>query len=141
MRAFYETTSERRWWLGITGRAWLLTVLILVTIGAVTATLTAIAPWSGRAKAYRQQQSGDNRIAQNSQFFNLKAQYDADVLKIPVLKQAAQAGGTVEKTNLTGITFHCLDMVQQYAALSGSYISKDFKDAGLPAVLDAEACR
>jgi hypothetical protein len=117
----------------------LVVIGIIIGIFALTVGLSGIV---GKGNAHIQKENSTNRIDQNSQFYDLKSDYDATVNKIEVFKQAAAANPTDRQTqiDLTGVESHCLTVVGDYAAQSGKYISKDFKDADLPESLDASAC-
>lgn len=119
----------------------LLILGVVVLIAGGFALKVALSGPVGQGNAHIEKNNSTNRISQNSQFFDLKTDYDATVNKIPVYKEQAASGDPAAKVNLTGLESHCLDIVGQYEAASGKYISKDFKDAGLPESLDASACK
>lgn len=116
-------------------------VALVVLIGGGFLLKVALSGPVGRGNAHITKNDSTNRIGQNSVFFDLKTDYDQTVNKIPIYAAQAKTGNPQAQTNLTGLQSHCLDVVGQYEAASGKYISKDFKDAGLPESLDAEACK
>lgn len=99
------------------------------------------APWVGRADAYKQQQSANNRIQAQALFHDLYNEYQATVAKIPVYKNVTGEGNYQANANLVGLLSHCADVVGMYNAESSKYLTRDFKDFGLPASLDAAACK
>lgn len=120
--------------------AGLVVLALLLSVGGFLLKVALSGP-IGRGNAHIEKESSTNRIGQNSVFFDLKTDYDATVGKVPVYAEQAKTGDPVAKVNFSGLQSHCLDVVGQYAAQSGKYISKDFKDAGLPESLDPSACR
>ncbi|GAC1610332.1 MAG: hypothetical protein NVS3B26_16510 [Mycobacteriales bacterium] len=116
-------------------------VLLMLFIGGGFVLKTILAPATGRANAYQQQQSATNRIGQNSLFYDLKTDYNATVAKLPTYSAAAKTGDPAATTNLTGLQSHCADIVGQYASAAGKYLAKDFRDANLPESLDGSVCQ
>lgn len=116
-------------------------VLILIVVGIFAATV-GLSGIVGKGKGHITKNDSTNRIDQNSQFFDLKADYDATVAKVEIYKKAAAANPSDQQAqiDLTGVESHCLTVANDYKAQSGKYISKDFKDAGLPDSLDPAAC-
>lgn len=116
---------------------------IIAVVAIVWGLTVALAGPAGRTGGYLKQQSTDNRLFANGQFFDLKTDYDATVRKIPQYSADVHDKGAtqIQRTNLDGIIAHCLDDVSRYEAASGKYLSKDFKDAGLPVSLDPTACK
>jgi nitrogen fixation-related uncharacterized protein len=138
---FYESESPTRWFFGVWG--WIIACIVMIlVISAVLFGLGVVtAPWAGKGRAYQQQQSSNNRIFAQQQFQDLYNDYQATVAKIPTYIQLAKSGDTAATTNLAGLTSHCADVVGQYNAASGKYLTKDFRDANLPDQLDYNACK
>lgn len=122
-------------------RGFLIFVVTIIIIAGCWLAAVALSGPVGQGEAHIKKNNSDNRIGQNSVFFDLKNDYDQTVNKIPVYVEQAKSGDPAARTNLAGLRSHCLDVVGQYDAQSGKYISKDFKDAGLPVSLDPSACK
>jgi hypothetical protein len=121
-------------------------VVILVILGVIVisaggwALKVALSGAVGQGNSIITKNDSTNRISQNSVFYDLKTDYDATVAKIPVYAQAAKGGDVTAKTNLVGLRSHCITVTGEYAAQSGKFVARDFKDTGLPESLDPAAC-
>lgn len=112
----------------------LVVVIWLVVMGFV-GLRTASAGILGRASAHRQIESGTNRISQYEHFFNLSADYQSDVQQLHVA-ETEQLGQQV----ITGISFHCIGLSNQYNADAQEYTRNQFLSSQLPTRLDSAAC-
>lgn len=151
--SFYNTNSEKRWWFGLTGRVWLLIVVVAVTIAGVsiafTVGKTATSNFRGKQGATQQKNSTGNRVFQQQAFEQKYADFNGDIAKIreagAVLTQdtAQHADATTlqqDRTDLVGISNHCISVAEDYNAQTQFYLAKDFLDAQLPASLDPTKC-
>lgn len=102
--------------------------------------------------------SSDNFISAQAGFVRDNEEFKADLLKIKDAKQAVvsfesvhpSSNGTLYDPNaeqdqnlhttLTGLTQSCQSVAADYNTRSGSYLSQDFKTAGLPDHLDPAQC-
>lgn len=140
---WYDSDEPRRWFWGIT--RWVVGLLVLslsiTLLGWAFGVWTA--PWKGRGDAYKQQQSGDNRIFAQQQFHDLYQDFQATLAKIPIYNDQAKANpnDTAVQTNLTGLVAHCTDVAAQYNAAASKYLTKDFRDANLPPNIPPSQCR
>lgn len=151
---FYDDPypSEKRIWAGVTGRV-ILFVIIVAVLAGIGATITwavstGTAPVRGKAGAYQQKESANNRVFQQANFEKLNGDYQADLTQIKL----AQA--TVDKatkandvqlegeasTDLVGVQSHCVQVATTYNAQANSYLAKDFLSADLPTTLNQQAC-
>lgn len=143
---------------------WFLTVAVIVCTGMlVTVVLwgTGVwaAPWKGKGDAYQQKYSSSNWVSAQQGFHQ---KYN-DVQGFRVKLQAARAdladfdakhpnvgNGTPydpllnTRTNLqttvTGLSQQCQTTVQDYNTDAQSYLTEEFRDAGLPATLEPTTC-
>lgn len=154
MPPFYDQDhpSEARIWAGVSGRVLVLIGSVLLLIGAVTtivwAVSTGTAPVRGKAGAFQQQQSANNRVFQQANFEKLNADYQADLTTIKIDMRAiseAQKNNDIQmlgqsQVDLVGVEAHCAQIADSYNAQGHSYLAKDFMTADLPPTLDGEAC-
>jgi len=100
------------------------------------------APVKGAGDAYKQKESASNRIVQQAQFEDLKAEYDSTLVKIKPAKQALERDpdSQIKNTELTGLVNYCIEVAGEYNAESRKYLAADFKAIDLPATLDRNAC-
>lgn len=140
--------------------------IITCAIGAVVLALIGVGIWSmtvvsaptvGQGEAYKQINSGTNRLAQYDHFFAL----DADIQSQAVNAAAAQAqldafnkqyppsssapfSVTEQRSNLlsnaTGLVQLCTSNVNQYNNDAASYTKGQFLDAKLPSSENTGAC-
>ena len=140
---WYDSDDPTRvaWGIGRTVAVVVGFIVIIILIGTLLAWGFGIvtAPWQGKGSAYKQQQSGTNRVFAQQLFHELYNDYQATVAKIPIYKEQASTSYQAQ-TNLTGLESHCNDVVAQYNAASNKYLTKDFKDANLPVALSYESC-
>lgn len=146
--AWYNSDNPDRVARGFAGRAALWTVAIVVFMGAVSVVLYLFGVFAsgpkGRLDQRVQQNQVGNRVFQQQHFEDLKAQYDADLGKIPLYKQAAGNDPT-SQTNLVGIVSNCLETATTYNQDGMKVLATDsggtqFKTADLPENLDPKAC-
>ena len=142
-KSFYETESEPRWWFGIFGRV----VLAIVLLGAISIGLYLFGVFSsgvkGRLDQRVKQNEVGNRIFQQQHFEDLKAQYDADLAKIPLYKK--EATDPTSQTNLLGVVSNCVETATTYNQDSQKVLATDsggtqFKTADLPETLSTTEC-
>lgn len=142
---------------------WFWTVAIVVVTGvAVTAALwvtgVATAPWKGKGDAYQEKHSSGNWVAAQRAFHQQYNDVQGYKAKIAAAKQelaAVQAqyptsNGTPydpgaqqvanARATLTGLTQQCQNTVTGYNTDAQSYLTQDFRDAGLPERLDPAEC-
>ena len=100
------------------------------------------APVKGAGDAYKQKESASNRIVQQAEFEDLKAEYDDTLAKISVARKAAKQNpdSQIKQTEYTGLVNYCVDVAGDYNAESRKYLAADFKAIDLPAELDRTAC-
>lgn len=133
------------------GVLWVLGLLVLCAAvgGAVWAFNTGTASVQGKAGAFRQKESAENRLFAQQDFEQLSADIDGYVAKVVVAKRALkddQAAGAaaeqlqIDRTNVSGTQGVCIDAVQQYNADSHKYLLRDFKSAGLDATRSVGEC-
>lgn len=138
---YWDEHPARATALGI-GAGWLI-VIALIVLGVITTLAlwaggVLFAPVAGRANAYQQQQSGNNRIFAQQHFEQLYADIQAADRKIGPAEAAVQAnpGSSYYQTNLDGLENICIDDVQQYNQDAHKYLLKDFRTADLPPQID-----
>lgn len=100
------------------------------------------APVKGAGDAFKQKESASNRIVQQAEFEDLKAEYDDTLAKIPVAKKALKQNpdSQIKNTEYTGLVNQCISVAGDYNAESRKYLAADFKAIDLPAQLDRTAC-
>lgn len=100
------------------------------------------APIKGKGDAFKQQQSGANRIVQQAKFEDLYNEYRDSLAKIKPAKQALKQNpdSVIKNTELTGLVNYCIDVAGDYNAESEKYLAADFKRIDLPYELDRDAC-
>ncbi len=137
---------------------WVVVLGILVT-ALLWGTGVVTAPWKGKGDAYIQKNSADNWVAAQRTFHQEDNDYTADLGKIRDAKAALatfetgakpdpnsiaafqwQQQDTNLRTDLTGLEQGCQQVAANYATDAQSYLTESFRDAGLPATLDAAAC-
>jgi hypothetical protein len=134
-------------------------VLIVATGAALWGFGVFTSPLKGKGDAYQQKNSSSNWVNAQRGFHDLSNKFDTFKAQIVDAKQAladvqAQyptSNGTPydpgaqqvanARTTLTGLQQQCQNVTQQYNTDSQAYMTKDFKDAGLPEKLDPAACR
>lgn len=137
---------------------WLVVLGVLVTV-LLWGTGVVTAPWKGQGDAYIQKNSADNWVAAQRTFHQENNDYTADLVKISDAKAARarfEAGpkpdpNTISgfqwqqqdsnlNTDLSGLRLACQQVAANYTTDAQSYLTESFRDAGLPATLDAAAC-
>lgn len=135
---FYETENEARWMGGIT--KWgIFAVLLVVGLGALVWALTVgTAETKGKGDAFRDKQSGTNRVQAQEEFEDRYQEILAADRRIDTLAQAAKAdpSSSVAKQNLTGAVTYCQTIVGEYNAEARKYSKGDFRAADLPSEID-----
>lgn len=131
--------------LGFGGLAAIAVAIILLIAGAVWGGSVLLSDVLGSGNAIKQKNSATNRIEQQAHFEDLAAEYDGYLVKIKLSKAALAGASTtldkqIARTNLQGISQACVDDAQEFNAASRKYLARDWKSAGLPATLDANAC-
>jgi hypothetical protein len=117
-------------------------------------------PFKGKGDAYQEKNTSENWVAAQRAFHQEKNDYDAYLVKIAGAKDdvktfeeahpqlgngtpydpIAQQDGNLH-TTLQAVQQQCVNVATQYNTDSQSYLTQDFKDAGLPESLDLTACR
>lgn len=137
--------SRRR----IIGEVWLWLILATVTIAAISIGLWAFGVFTsnvaGAGGAIRQKNATVNRVQKQEMFEQLAADYDGYLIKIAAAVTAVktttdETDKALRQTELVGLKQVCVDAAQQFNAESHKYTSRDWKSAGLPGSLDAQAC-
>jgi hypothetical protein len=139
-------------WFGVIG-------LVVVTVAVLWGTGVLTSWFKGKGDAYQQKNSSSNWVNAQRNFHQLENSFetyktqvaDAKAALAEVQKQYPTGNGTPydpgaqqvanARTTLTGLTQQCQNVVTQYNTDSQSYLTQDFKDAGLPEKLDPAACR
>lgn len=145
-------------------KIWFWTVGILLFTGlAVTAVLWGLgvwtAPWKGKGDAYQQKNTSANWLSAQRGFHQQLNSYETFKTQIvdakqnlaDVRAQYPSSNGTPydpgaeqvanARATLQGLTQQCQNVTTAYNTDSQSYLTQDFKDAGLPDKLDPAACR
>jgi hypothetical protein len=136
-----------------------ITLIVVVLLAALWGTGVLTAPWKGKGDAYVKQQSADNWVAAQRTFHQQNNDFTADLGKIKGARQELsqfeggakpdpnsisgfqwQQQDTNLRTTLTGLTQNCQQLAADYDTNAQSYLTKEFRDAGLPDTLDAAAC-
>jgi hypothetical protein len=141
--------DEERFWASATAR-WTLGILALVLIcgGIVWAASVGTSDVKGRGDVHKANNSAINRIQQQANFVQTKADYEGALAKIKVARSSLAAANKANdkkaisqrQVELDGLVQNCIDTAQQYNADSGKITAKDWKDSGMPETLDPSKC-
>lgn len=137
-KPWYETENEPRWMGGIGKWAVFGTLLVVGLIALVWALNVGTAEQRGKGDAFRQKQSGTNRVISQERFEDMYQDILAADRRIEVMADAAKADpqSNVAKVNLTGAINYCIQAVADYNAESRKYSAGAFRAADLPAKID-----
>lgn len=143
-----------------TTKIWFGIAALLVVTAIVLWGTGVLGSWfKGKGDAYQQKNSSANWVAAQRNFHQLENSFETFKVQVAdakqtlddVQKQYPTSNGTPydpgaqqvanARTVLTGLTQQCQNTVTQYNTDSKSYLTQDFKDAGLPEKLDPAACR
>jgi len=145
-KPWYDSDNPTTVVRGFSWRAgvWIaLAVIFFAALGGLIWVLgVASSPVKGAGDAFKQQQSGTNRIAQQAFFEDTYADFESTVAKIQPAKDALKRDkdNPLLQEQLTGTINYCLDVVADYNAQSRKYLAADFKSIDLPAQLNRNAC-
>lgn len=119
--------------------------LIFALAGVIWGGSVLLSDVTGAGGAIKQKNSTVNRIQQQANFEDLVTTYQGYLVKVKLSKTALAAASTtidkqIAQTNLQGISQACVDTAQEFNADSAKYLARDWKSAGLPLTLDANAC-
>lgn len=145
------TTNKQDWRdsrhvMGLsTGWAVFGVALVFALAGAIWGGSVLLSNITGSGNAIKRNQSATNRIEQQANFEDLVTTYQGYLVKVKLSKAALSAASTtidkqIAQTNLQGISQACVDTAQEFNADSRKYLARDWKSAGLPLTLDANAC-
>lgn len=143
---WYDSDNPSTFVRGGTWRAmiWIVVVVLFFTFlgWGLWALGVFTSPIKGAGDAYKEQQSSNNRVFQQSFFEDTFADYESTVAKIGPAKDALKndKDNPLLQEQLTGTINYCLDVVADYNAQSRKYLAADFKSADLPVQLDRTAC-
>ena len=113
-----------------------------VALAATTALAIGGGVWlagpRGQADAYRNQQSGVNRVQAQQEFHRIIEDVRATDMKLDVFSKAAKANpdDKTAQQNMLGTQTYCLSRIAEYNSKSNEYNSKDFRDMELPDRID-----
>lgn len=131
---------------------------VLVISAALWALTVAASPIKGTGDAYAQKNGADNWVQAQTQFHNRDNTFRMYLGQIVDAKKAQVAwqtgphptdgiaaftdGQTGQQLGqvVIGLTQQCQKTATDYNTASQGYLSRDFKDAGLPYQLDPAAC-
>lgn len=134
----YADEHPLRYGASVIGVGWLAVVLVLALSGLIVLALWAggvlFAPVKGRADAYKQQQSGTNRIFAQQHFETLFGDIRSSDAKLDqaFADKTQNPTNTFFATTYTGLVNVCLDQVNTYNQDAHKYLDKDFLSADLP---------
>lgn len=119
------------------GMIWVLAVVVFFALisGAFFVGRTLLAEPAGRAGAYQQKESANNRIFAQQQFEELAAEITATQAKIAAAGKVRETSPEAE-IRYQGLISYCASTAAQYNAASRSYTTEQFKAADLPASYD-----
>jgi hypothetical protein len=140
-------------------RLWaVLIAAILVTAAIVWGVTVVVSGIKGQGDSVIHKNSSDNFISAQAGFIRDNEEFNTDLVKIrDAAKQVKDydaahptSNGTPYdpnaeydhdlRTTLTGLTQTCQNTAADYNTRSSSYLTEDFKDAGLPLKLDPAQC-
>lgn len=118
------------------------------------------APWVGKGDAYQQKNSAQNWVSAQKEFHQDQNDVTSDQANIAAAKKSlsdwqkanpapsndpiAYTQWSQQETNyqtaIVGPQQACRNSVQDYNTASESYLTEDWKDAGLPTTLDTSLC-
>lgn len=136
---YYESDNPNTVLRGGTWRGglWVLAVVVIAMVigGIILAINTLTASPRGKAEAYQQKESANNRIFAQQYFEQTSQDIQSTQVKIT---RAAKATNPTERDRIVlgGLQQYCSSMVAEYNAKSRSYTAQQFKAADLPATYD-----
>jgi len=147
MTKFYDSDSEARWWVGITGRIMLGLLLfgvlaVILTLGTLGWRYVFAGP-TGKVQKQEIIQNGTNQLTQQAEFEQLNADITAYGQKIVAAHEQAQAHPDDQRyqTIELGLVNTCNDAVAKYNALARTERAEAFRAADLPESINARvAC-
>lgn len=134
-------------------------VILFLLTALIWGGLTGFSYWWGQAGAVQQKNSTQNFIAAQKQFHEDQNDVQTDVVKIQAARQALNAHNaqpvpadslgayefeqetTSLQTTLTGLQQSCDNTVADYDTAAQSYLTENWRDAGLPPTLDPSVCQ
>lgn len=153
-----EDFEDRPLITGAKALLWVAAIGVLV-LAALWGFGVVTAPWKGKGDAYIQKNSAANWVAAQRTFHQEDNDYTTDLVKIGDAKATLaqfEAGAKPDpnsiaafqwqqqdtnlRTDLAGLKLACEQVAANYATDAQSYLTESFRDAGLPATLDAAAC-
>ncbi len=144
---WYDSDNPDRVARGFMFRTMLWVVALVIFFGAISIALYSFGVFTsgvkGRLDQRVKQNEVGNRVFQQQHFEDLKAQYDADLAKIPLYKKEAK--DPTSQTNLIGVVSNCVETATTYNQDSQKVLATDsggtqFKTADLPNTLNASEC-
>ena len=139
---WYEDDNPDRVARAVGGRFILWLIVFVVVFGLIGVGIWAFsvgtAPVKGRGDAFRQKESGTNRIASQERFEQLYQDVLASDRRIDTFAASLKRNpdSVVAQTNYDGAITHCQNVVADYDAASRKYTSADFRAIDLPAQID-----
>lgn len=134
-----EDRREAHKWFGLWVGWWIIIVLVMLALTAgIWGLQVATSGVKGQGDAQIQKNSAKNWTEAQADFHKYYEGIMADDRKIDQAAADAKArpNDQVAQTNLTGLKAHCQDLVATYNTKAQSYLSRDFRDAGLPDKID-----
>ena len=118
---------------------WVLIVLVVLAMGGLIWALTvALSAPKGAGDVIIQNNSADNRIAQQARFEDNYQEIVTSDQKIVLAKAQSDATPTDKtlQTNYTGLVGYCLSVTADYNADAGKILAKDWMSETLPKQID-----
>lgn len=134
-----EDRREATRWFGLTVGWWVVIVVVALALTAgIWGIQVATSGVKGQGDAQIQKNSAPNWTQAQADFHKYYEGILADDRKINQVADDLKAdpNNSVLKTNLSGLKSHCMDLVATYNTKAESYLSRDFRDAGLPDRID-----
>jgi hypothetical protein len=123
------------WRVGVWTLAFI--VIAMVIGGIVVGINTLTANPAGRAQAYRQKESGTNRVFAQQLFEKQYADVQATKAKIKAAEKTRTISPEAE-TRYEGLLSYCASVVGEYNAAARSYTTEQFRASDLPSQLDLD---
>ena len=134
-----EERRQANMWMGLGIKWWIIIALLIAgfIIGAWLFNVTTSGV-KGQGDAQIEKNSAQNWVQAQADFHRYYEGILADDRKIDdtAAELEESPDDAVLKTNLTGLKNHCQDLVATYNTKAQSFLSQDFRDAGLPERID-----
>ncbi len=134
-KKFDDETRQGFWY----GWKWIAASIlaIVVIIAGLWGLGVIAAPWQGKGEAYKQKESGTNRIAAQERFETMYADVLASDQRLDILAQAKKDSpdSVVAVSNYTGAVAYCIQIRNDYNAEARKYTAEQFRASDLPAKL------